>query len=687
MESDKKKKGGGPLTTLGTSAVKGLVKGIPKSVSPALSAVSSFSQSTSSPTSVSPATSSPKSVSPVTQKSPQSFPKIVPNVFKLPSSSTTGQVLPFDEIQDPQFYDRLTDVQRFLLTLTFMDKLNNLPIGEEQKKVIIEKLKYISVKQIKNNAQRLIDIGVLPPFEEEVVGGGPEEGAPIVGTAPKARDKRATVIQKQKIKEAEEAATRLKKQQKIEARRQRQLQIAEFEEALQAAKFQINDILEVLQDENANYENLPESAKYLSLKVCEPRKAQEFRDILFPERAINEWCNKKPEQTEVEEVEEEEKEKCNARQIWELTNPQQQCANVVGEFKDIPEKDIRKNCYICGFEIVDTNNPRAGLSPECEHILPIIQAMFFLDLYRPNDKKLCNQGVLNPVECKEITETLKEEYGWSHRTCNQIKSDLYTFLQTKVDPTTKYPSWDFSENHTKQLLNAIMNTTKFDPGSIQASIETYDKKKGKGSWLRDRVEELRKIMKPIVTRIQSRGNGGFVAIIGLRNCLNVNKLNTNLRLVLGNYGYNPNEIRPSSPKSLPSTQSSSDSMNIDIDETPSAPASQSSVSSQRSWWPFGGTRTNKKRSVKLMKKGGEKRQRKLTEYGKMFQASLAKKEASNVKRKLTRKANAEVDELADIFGKLGTSPKKQTTSSHDIEMKYGGKKRRLTRRKSKKVSK
>ena len=675
MESDKKKKGGGPLTTLGTSAVKGLVKGIPKSVSPALSAVSSFSQSTSSPTSVSPATSSPKSVSPVTQKSPQSFPKIVPNVFKLPSSSTTGQVLPFDEIQDPQFYDRLTDVQRFLLTLTFMDKLNNLPIGEEQKKVIIEKLKYISVKQIKNNAQRLIDIGVLPPFEEEVVGGGPEEGAPIVGTAPKARDKRATVIQKQKIKEAEEAATRLKKQQKIEARRQRQLQIAEFEEALQAAKFQINDILEVLQDENANYENLPESAKYLSLKVCEPRKAQEFRDILFPERAINEWCNKKPEQTEVEEVEEEEKEKCNARQIWELTNPQQQCANVVGEFKDIPEKDIRKNCYICGFEIVDTNNPRAGLSPECEHILPIIQAMFFLDLYRPNDKKLCNQGVLNPVECKEITETLKEEYAWSHRTCNQIKSDLYTFLQTKIDPTTKYPSWDFSENHTKQLLNAIMNTTKFDPGSIQYSITHYDG--GREKWLRDRVEKLREKTAPIVARIQSRGNGGFIAIIGLRNCLNVNKLNTNLRLVLGNYGYNPKQLSPSS-RTLQSNLGKRS-----LSNTSEEPSEGPSAKRRR----FGGTRTNKKRSLKLMKKGGVARQRKLTEYGKMFQESLAKKEASNVKRKLTRKANAEVDELADIFGKMGTSPKKQTTSSHDIEMKYGGKKRRLTRRKSKKVSK
>jgi hypothetical protein len=391
--------------------------------------------------------------------------------------------------------------------------------------------------------------------------------------------------------------------------------------------------------------------------------------ILFPERAISEWCNKKPEQRELEEeVEEEEKEKCNARQIWELTSPQQQCKNVVGEFENV----TNKNCYICGFQIVQNNNPRAGLSPECEHILPIIQAMFFLDLYRPNDKKLCSEGKLNKEECNEITETLKEEYAWSHRTCNQIKSDLYTFLQTKIDQTTKYPSWDFSENHTKQLLNAIMNTTKFDPGSIQESIGKY----GAEKWLRDRVEALRQITKPIVARIQSRGNGGFVAVIGLRNCLNVNKLNTNLRLVLGNYGYNSNEIRPSSPKSLPSTQSSSDSMNTVIDERSTPPPAKDSF--------FGGTRTNKKRSLKLMKKGGVARQRKLTEYGQMFKESLAKKDASNAKRKITRKVKAEVDDLADMFGKLGTSPKKQSTSSHDVEMKYGGKKRRVTRKKSRK---
>jgi hypothetical protein len=66
---------------------------------------------------------------------------------------------------------------------------------------------------------------------------------------------------------------------------------------------------------------------------------------------------------------------------------------------------------------------------------------------------------------------------------------------------------------------------------------------------------------------------------------------------------------------------------------------------------------------------------------------LAKKDASNAKRKITRKVKAEVDDLADMFGKLGTSPKKQSTSSHDVEMKYGGKKRKVTRRKSKKMSK
>ena len=634
MESDKKKKGGRSTPISGESLIS--------SISPTIS--NTFSKSTT------------------------------PNQSLIQSKPTTPielvtETSPSNQTLDTQLYDSLTDVQRFLLTLTFMDKLNNLPIGEEQKKVIIEKLKYVSVNQIKNNSQRLIDIGVLPPFEDELVGGA--DG--VLG-------KRASKPSQVAVEAAEAAeAARLKREANKENKERIAQEKAQIEEAFKTSKFDINDILEVIISEDAQYENLPNSAKILVQNVCNSQIASKFRDILFPEKAINEWCSKPSEEEEVEEeVEEEaeeEKEKCNARQIWELTGPQQQCKNVIGEFKYIPKGDIRKNCYICGFEIKSKAETikKSGLNPECEHILPIIQAMFFLDLYRPNDKKLCNERVLTEQECNEITETLKEEYAWAHSTCNQVKSDK-SFLKTTLDKD-KYPSWDFSENNTKNLLYTIANTTRRRSGEVIQNIRTYPG--GIDKWVESRVEELRKIMKPIVTRIQSRGNGGFIAIIGLRNCLNVNKLNTNLRLVLGNYGYNPKQLSPSS-RTLQSNLGKRS-----LSNTSEEPSEGPSAKRRR----FGGTRTNKKRSLKLMKKGGVARQRKLTEYGKMFKESLAKKEASNVKRKLTRKANAEVDELADIFGKLGTSPKKQTTSSHDIEMKYGGKKRRLTRRKSKKVSK
>ena len=70
-------------------------------------------------------------------------------------------------------------------------------------------------------------------------------------------------------------------------------------------------------------------------------------------------------------------------------------------------------------------------------------------------------------------------------------------------------------------------------------------------------------------------------------------------------------------------------------------------------------------------KAGEKKQRKLTEYGFSLKKPLSQRDAANPKRKLTRKAKIEVDDLADIFGKMTTTEKKD---------KRGGRK---TRRKSK----
>jgi hypothetical protein len=519
-----------------------------------------------------------------------------------------------------QVYDNLSVAQRFLLTLTFMDCLNSLPITEETKAITIEKLKTKPISELKNNAQRLIDIGILPPIEDDIVGG--EDERPVrqaVIDAKRKRDEEA----------AQAEANKRIKLEKAEEKRQKLIERTRFRQAVKATRYGVSDILDILQTKNAEYKNLPEAGKVITESICTPKMASKFMEVLFPENAIKEWCSKK---TPEEGVKKERG--CVARKIWEHIGPQQQCNAVIGEFQN-------QTCYICGFEIIKGNDSLDGLYPECEHILPIIQAMFFLDLYRPTDKKLLNQGQIQQEEYEEIRNTLEEEYAWSHRVCNQVKGDKYTFLQTKIDTQTNYPTWDFSENYTKQLLIAISKTnnfkTKYTANSVQNRIATYGR-----SWVKDRVESIRETMRPIIERIQSRGNGGFVAIIGLRNCMNIYKLNASLRSVLGDYGYSPDKLISTSP------------------------GSQNYWTELFRWFGFfkGGNR-----SLNIMR-AGEKKQRKLTEYGFSLKKSLSQRDAANAKRNLTRKVKIEVDDLADIFGKMTTTEKKD---------KRGGRK---TRRKS-----
>ena len=61
------------------------------------------------------------------------------------------------------------------------------------------------------------------------------------------------------------------------------------------------------------------------------------------------------------------------RGIYETSTPTTQCNNTVGKFKD------GRECYICGMPIIqqDLRLGVNGLNPECEHILPIAQAMLF----------------------------------------------------------------------------------------------------------------------------------------------------------------------------------------------------------------------------------------------------------------------------------------------------------------------
>jgi hypothetical protein len=102
------------------------------------------------------------------------------------------------------------------------------------------------------------------------------------------------------------------------------------------------------------------------------------------------------------------------RGVYELSSPTTQCANIL----DIRDPD-KVPCYICGMPINNTMPVANGLTGECEHILGIAQAIIFLGLYWNKAAAAEKEGAL----FMPSKQALSLEYAWSHRTCNQVKSD------------------------------------------------------------------------------------------------------------------------------------------------------------------------------------------------------------------------------------------------------------------------
>lgn len=94
------------------------------------------------------------------------------------------------------------------------------------------------------------------------------------------------------------------------------------------------------------------------------------------------------------------------RKVLEPKDAVDQCNNTVGELGTAP-------CYLCG-QIPDKQRKFTDpLFAECEHILPVTTARWFLTLYM-------NKTQLQDEWTKGL---LKVEYAWAHRICNQTKSN------------------------------------------------------------------------------------------------------------------------------------------------------------------------------------------------------------------------------------------------------------------------
>lgn len=125
------------------------------------------------------------------------------------------------------------------------------------------------------------------------------------------------------------------------------------------------------------------------------------------------------------------------RKFYETSSATTQCHNTIK-----PEVRNVTKCWICGFVIPDTKNPEDAFYPECEHIFPIAQAIFFIGLYNSEVKG-------NRVFVKK----LELEYGWAHRVCNQIKSDTH-FIVNNTE--TSDGRWKIDDNKIRDFLNDIL---------------------------------------------------------------------------------------------------------------------------------------------------------------------------------------------------------------------------------------
>jgi len=139
-------------------------------------------------------------------------------------------------------------------------------------------------------------------------------------------------------------------------------------------------------------------------------------------------------------------------------------------------------CWICGFVIPDPKTAKSGYKMECEHVFPIAQAVYFVDLYR-------GKGKTDP----NSQSKLELEYDWSHRVCNQIKNNKH-FIKATGGPGNK--EWIIADDSEfSAFLQEIRSKSglyfKGEGNLLEDDIVDHDRRNGKGRWLAESINRVR----------------------------------------------------------------------------------------------------------------------------------------------------------------------------------------------------
>jgi len=180
------------------------------------------------------------------------------------------------------------------------------------------------------------------------------------------------------------------------------------------------------------------------------------------------------------------------RSFYETSSAITQCANVVGKVQ--PNKSI---CWICGFEIPATSSPQDAFAPECEHIFPIAQALFFIGLYTSDIK-----------DNREFVEKLKLEYDWAHRVCNQVKNDAHFIEHNIQNPNGR---WNINKNSIGVFLNDILQRgNKYGGGANRILKEIKRKGLTDKQWISNQTDVIYNKCAAIISTIQPKNENLWI---------------------------------------------------------------------------------------------------------------------------------------------------------------------------------
>lgn len=374
---------------------------------------------------------------------------------------------------------------------TELDKFSEiLELDVIPSKPLKEHLEKIDPEIIEENIKFLIAQGILPPTDDiayvglsdQIGGQGIKRKADELSVTPgktegtSARKSARSTTPSRKVRETEEQKQEKESEtiQKAILEQQAREAKVEFDKKVAEAQSKLLNSLDIKE-----YSDIPEFIR--NIDVCQKNSASVVLNAIYPKDVVEEWTKVKGK---------------DCRDALEVaSSAETQCLHVIEPVKP-------RMCYICGFEcdVKDsTGKDIEGIQSTCEHILPIIQAVFFLELYSSKSSV--------------ITEAMKLEYAWAHRCCNYVKND-YSFIKTKL--VKNFPSYVFNESQTSITLSAIMNIT----GKFKGLEYVQSKISKVPSWKETRLAYIRDTkMTPILKYIEAKGDKGMPFLIGYKNCL------------------------------------------------------------------------------------------------------------------------------------------------------------------------